>query len=76
MTEQDYAELEASIENRRKLKEWEAEYNRNCKERIAEAARDRSLGVGPKSIAASQGVYRTAGGSFANIQHTANGCFG
>jgi len=73
MTEQEYAELEATIENRRKLKAWEADYKRNCRERAAQHRLDKIHGTLPKSVVGSYGEFHTAGGDFARIQR-AYGC--
>ena len=75
MTDTEYTELETTIENRRKLKEWEADYNRNRQERLSQAQSDNQAGVGPRSVAPSVGVFRMAGQSFHKIQRTVNGCF-
>jgi hypothetical protein len=75
MSEQEYQELERSIEERRKLKQWAADYERNRKERLADAACDRALGTLPRSVTGSRGVLHSSGVDFAMVQRTACGEF-
>ena len=68
MTEQEYAEVEARIKNREKLKA----FKESLKKDRAESLRYVHLGyIHPDCVAPSKGVFHTAGDCFQEMQHYA-----
>jgi hypothetical protein len=68
MTEQDYKECLARIENRKKLKAFEESLKKDRKESLLYCR----LGyIHPDCTAPSKGVFHTAGDCFQEMQHYA-----